>query len=100
MKEETIIKTGAYVYCVNVTPNVEHFDLVDGESVLKYKNYITITFDVKGENIITPQEVRTFYSETFDVKMTVEEWLDWQANNILDFIYAGKNDIAGYVPQQ
>lgn len=100
-KEETIIKTGAYVHRIITLVNIKFPEYInDDEEVVKYKHLITIEFDVKGENIINPREYREYYSEPFDTMQTVDESLAWQSANILDFIYAGKNDIAGYIPQQ
>ena len=99
-KEETIIKTGAYVYDVTMLPNIKFTETVEDAEVTKYKHRISITFDVKGENIVKDKESKEYYSESFDTIQTVAEWAEWQSTSILNFILSGKNDIAGYVPQQ
>ena len=96
-KTMNIIKDGAYVYNVVILPNIS---FIDELGVTKYMHRISITFDIKGENIIDYQESREYYSDTFNTIQTVNEWSTWQSANILNFIYAGKNDIAGYVPPQ
>jgi hypothetical protein len=103
-KIENIIKTGAYVYDWTVQHNIEFpsegVEGEEGEEGVQYKSRVTINFDVKGENIIKPQEAREFYSEPSSVMLTALEATEWVAANILNFIYAGKDDIAGYSPQQ
>ena len=96
-KSLTVNITAAYVYNMTVLPNIEFIDVVDDVPVTKYRNRISIIFDVKGDNVTNPQESREYYSDPFDAMMTVTEWLAWQAGNAQNFIYAGKQDIAGYV---
>lgn len=101
MVKEIITKiTGAYATDIYIKLNTTLIDEVGGVPVVKYRNCVTITFELKGENILSPREVREYFSESSVTMFTALETTEWAATNILNFIYAGKNDIAGYVPQQ
>jgi len=98
-----IITTLKYAYVNDITllPNLQVTETIDGQDVPKYKNRISISYDVKDENgNFVKQEHREHYSDGFDVKMSYTEYKQWQADNEEAFVAADKLDLVNYQPEE
>ena len=100
-KEIITILKYAYVKDITLLHNLQVTKTVEGQDVPKYKNRISISYDVKDENgKLVSQEYREHYSDGFDVKMSYIEYKQWQADNEADFIAADKLELVNYQPTE